>query len=146
GEIVMVNSQSELLFNRERENLISRNIRTLVPGWEFHLRPGWDDDVGVTKIRSTELGIELQALRDGGEPFPVEITFSPLQTEEGVVITSAIRDISDRKRADEQIHELNAKLEERVLQRTEALLRSNDELQQFAYGASPDLQEPLRTV
>ena len=78
--------------------------------------------------------------------FPVEIGFSPLQTEEGVLITSAIRDISDRKLAEEQIRGLNLDLERRVMERTDELVRSNDELAQFAYVASHDLQEPLRTV
>jgi len=146
GEILMVNSQTELLFHCGRDSLISRNIKALVPGWEFRWRSGWDDGVDSEKIYSVERGIELTAFPQGEAPFPVEISFSPLQTEDGLVITSAIRDISERKKTEEQIRQLNASLEERVLERTEALMRSNEELQQFAYIASHDLQEPLRAV
>jgi PAS domain S-box-containing protein len=139
GEILMVNSQTEVLFRCGRDRLIKRNIAALVPGWERR-RHGPDAAAGPSG------GIELAAFPEGSDPFPVEITFSPLQTEDGLVITSAIRDISERKKTEERIHQLNASLEERVLERTEALLRSNEELQQFAYIASHDLQEPLRAV
>src|SRR5690348_7026734 len=145
GEILMVNSQTEVLFNCGRDKLLARNIKELVPGWAPRFHPGWEDDTS-SRVYPLDRGVELYALREGGERFPVEISFSPLQTEEGVVITSAIRDVSERKKAEEKIRELNATLEERVLQRTDALMRSNEELAQFAYVASHDLQEPLRTV
>lgn len=146
GEMIMVNSATETLFERQRDQLTGRNIRDLVPGWGYRLRPGWQEDRGLALASSTEGGVELVAFRSSGTSFPVEISFSPWYSDNGVVITSAIRDISERKKAEEQIRRLNASLEERVLARTQELVRSNEELQQFAYIASHDLQEPLRTV
>jgi PAS domain S-box-containing protein len=150
GEITLVNSQVEALFGQERNQLLGQNIRVLVPAWDFetpaHSINGADSATGNSNR-------ELTAVRSDGSIFPVEITLSPVRSEDGLLITSAIRDISERKKAEddrrqaeEKIRELNVHLEERVLSRTESLLQSNDELAQFAYAASHDLQEPLRTV
>lgn len=144
GEMVLVNSQTESLFGYRRSHLLGNTIHLLVPDWDYEVQLVPDED--NSKARAAGAGKELIAVRSDGTRFPVEISVSPLQTEEGLLITSAIRDITDRRRAEEQIRELNSYLEARVLERTEELLQSNDELAQFAYAASHDLQEPLRTI
>ena len=146
GRINLVNSQVEALFGFRREELIGEDIRILVADWSPRAAGGAVDGHWQGQR-------ELRARRKDGREFPIEISLSPLQTEEGLLFTTAIRDITERKHAEEAIRELNLTLEQRVAERTEELLRSNealrqsnDDLNQFAYAASHDLQEPLRMV
>ncbi len=151
GRISLVNSQAEVMFGFRREELIGQNIRELVPDWTASSPLSLDSHgLAPTGLSSPK---ELWAVRKNKQRYPVEISLSPLQTEEGLLLTSAIRDITERKKADEAIRELNTTLEQRVAERTqellqsnEALRQSNDDLNQFAYAASHDLQEPLRMV
>ncbi len=152
GRISLVNSQVEVMFGFRREELVGQNIRSLVPDWKAHSMAPIDSR-SIVLPDGPSSPKEFWALRKSGQRYPVEISLSPLQTEEGLLLISAIRDITERKKADEAIRELNSTLEQRVADRTrellesnEALRQSNDDLNQFAYAASHDLQEPLRMV
>lgn len=147
GTIHLVNNQCEQIFGYKRYELIGQKVELLLPERFRDKLPQPNQSILSTLDKQrTGKSIEFLGKRKNGEEFPVEISLSPLETEDGVLITAAIRDISEKKHLEREILEANITLEKKVLQRTAELESKNKELEQFAYVASHDLQEPLRTT
>jgi len=114
GVIIQINSQTEALFAYTRDELIGQKIEVLVPERQrpqhhehraqFHARP---------KIRRMGSGLDLYGRRRDGSEFPVEISLSPVTTADGMLVLSVIRDISDRKRIEEELRRANEELDRR---------------------------------
>jgi PAS domain S-box-containing protein len=136
GRITLVNAQTEVLFGYPRKELTGQSVERLLPermrgGHADHRRDYQSDP----RTRPMGAGLELVARRKDGSEFPVEISLSPLKTDEGTLVVSIVRDVTDQRRAADALRAQKNLLEDKV--------RDMDD---FTHVVSHDLKEPLRGI
>ncbi len=150
--IVLFNHGAEKLFRYERGEVLGRSLNVIIPERFARNHDAQLDDFARSPIVARNMGErrEVYGRRKNGEEFPADVTISKMRVDDRLYLTAIVRDISERRRAQEAILKLNQELEQRVIERTaeltemtEQLRRKNIENETFVYSVSHDLRSPL---
>ena len=147
GKIVLVNRMAGRMFGYAAHEMTGQPLSLLLPDdakgrHPVHLEHYFSEP----HVRPMGLGIDLRGVCGNGETFPVEVSLSHIETRQGRMAIAFVNNVTERRKAEREIRELNAGLERRVRERTAELEAANAELGAFSYSVSHDLRAPLRGI
>jgi PAS domain S-box-containing protein len=148
GTISEWNTRAEKMFGWPKDDAIGKELADLIVPEDLREahRKGLKHFLATGEGPVINQFIEISALRRGGMQFPVELSISVLRSSDAVTFCGFITDITERKRAEEEIKAFSQKLEHMVHERTMELENANKELESFSYSVSHDLRAPLRSI